>query len=205
MPRKHFHDQFENEVSYGFFRKHWIVLMPVFARTIFSLTVIFLAVSLILSLFKTYNFAANILDYVLLTIFVITVIEIHVFFMRIISWLLSVVILTDFRLMDIAKTVFTQDEKESVDLKKIQDIQVHKIGFIRNLLNFGRINLTLSNINDSKELRQVPNVSEWASRINQVRLSAIGSKKVHKSGIENEELERLVEETEEEINTFLGL
>jgi hypothetical protein len=194
MADKWFHDQFDTEECYGYFRRHWITLVPAFLRLSIDIGLIYLVIWILSYFLRNYELDHGIYQFVILVTFFVAIYEIHLFFLRILSWFLTKVILTDLRVVEVIKTIYMQDEKEAVDLKKVQDIQMRKIGFIRNMLDFGRIHLTLANITDSKEIRQVPKVSMWVKRFNQVRIKSISTKKVIHKDREIDELRSSIED-----------
>lgn len=183
-----FHDQHSNETFYGFYRKHWMALFLPFCRFIFS-SLLLVGLSFLFSYFLRLNeLSMTVYKFFLFLAFILAHYEIHKFFFRLISWFLTVVILTDFRLLEVNKGIFILDEKEGVDLKKIQDIQMSKTGILPNLLNYGQIYLRFANILDAKVFHYVPNVNKWIQKCNSVRTAAIASKKdliseVHKDRI----------------------
>ncbi len=175
MENKFFHDQFPNETFYGFFSQHWFFLLSPVSR--YLLVIITIGIGTILSVKFLPAISVEMFRLVGIILFLIILIETQVFFCAIVSWLLTIVILTDIRVIEVIKSLFLHDEKEVVDLKKVQDIQMRKIGLIRNFLDMGRIYLTLANIKDSKAITHVPHVSYWTQKFNKVRLKSISRKK----------------------------
>jgi hypothetical protein len=167
--QQYFHDQHDNEICHGYFRKHWTKLLLATCRFAFSMSCI-TGSALLLNYFLELDELSRLLFRILLLgLFLVAIYEINKFFLKVLSWYLTIVILTDTRIVEVYKTVFFRDEKEVIDLRNVQDIQMKKVGFWRNLLGFGTIHLTLSTLNDSKEIKRVPNVSNWVMRFNQVR------------------------------------
>lgn len=174
--QNYFHDQHDNEELIGFFRKHWSSLAPATFRFIISSSFLIVALFIARYLVFHHNVSVPLYRSVLLIIFIYGSYELHKYLLAILSWFLTVVIITDFRVVEVIKTIYLQDDKEAVDLKKVQDIQMKKNGFLRNFLDYGRIYLTLASILDAKEIRHVPNVSEWLKKMNEVRRNTIFGK-----------------------------
>lgn len=198
MENNFFHDQFSEETFYGFFRQHWFFLLPSVARIIGS--TIFVILILWLSQKYLADFSIETYHFVILLLFLAFLVEINIFFCSLASWLLTIVILTDHRVIEVIKSLFIHDEKEVVDLKKVQDIQMRKIGLIRNFLDMGRIHLTLSNIGDSKTIRHVPHVSFWTQKFNKVKLKALTKKNISNGHIHN-----IIKKTEKNISEISDL
>jgi hypothetical protein len=201
--KKHFHDQFDGEKFYGFFRRHWITLIPVFMRFLFSMSLIITIVVINKYFVENFTLSKTIFDFIMLFAFAFSIFEIHILFLKILAWFLTIVIITDYRVIEIVKTIFTKNEKEGVDIKKIQDVQMRKRGLIRNMLGFGRIYLTLASITDTKEIIQVPKVATWVKILNHVRQSSIAksiSKK--RQPLSSDRINKIEQETEEKIGRF---
>jgi len=81
---------------------------------------------------------------------------IHRFFLHTIRYFLNIVIITNYRVVEIKKTLFLRDTKESLDMRKIQNVEFKQVGLIGNFLKFGDIHITLGT-SEIKTFSQLPN------------------------------------------------
>ncbi len=135
-PFKFFHDQHENETCYGSFRKHWTQLILPFSRFILMNMAIFIAILIDRFFLEVHTLSHIYFDLIILFLFLFSLYETYKFYLSILSWLLTVIIITDYRIIEVYKTIFLHDEKEGIDLKKVQDVQMKKKGFWQNLLDY---------------------------------------------------------------------
>ena len=88
--------------------------------------------------------------------------------------IMKIFIVTDKRILMIDKGIFYKDNKDIIDLTKIQDIASHKLGLLKNLLGYGDIEITLAATSQTKLIKSVhePNriveIIDRAKRINVV-------------------------------------
>lgn len=152
----HFKGQHSNEHIECFYRDHWIVVIaPIFFYcvfvAVFCLLMFFMRTTDILEkngiLFQTIIFA----------VFLFATYYAHRFFVNLYNHFLNIVIITNYRIVDLDKTIILKDTKEVIDLAKIQDVIKKQDGLIRNILRFGTLTITLSSSSGEKVLHFVPN------------------------------------------------
>jgi hypothetical protein len=151
----HFRGQMEDEEIMAFSRKHWATLLP----HIIPFIIFVCGASVALMLLEKITLP-DIRDTLFQLLIIIAVVGsayvIHRFFLHMINYFTSVIIITNLRIVEIRKTLFLRDTKESIDINKIQDVQFRQEGLIKNLLKFGDLVITLGN-SELKTLTQMPN------------------------------------------------
>lgn len=151
-----FRGQMEGEKVITFSRKHWVALLPdilPFALFVGIIITMFLEFSEI----KIANASEPLFQLLVIMSLVAVGVVIHRFFLHIIKFFLSVTIFTNYRIVEMKKTLFLHDIKESLYYNEIQDVEYEQNGFFKNILKLGTICITLGGGNDSKKLTQIPN------------------------------------------------
>ena len=154
----HFKGQQINEEVVCFCRKHWLTTLSHFG--LWALLVVIESI-FVFNFGKIHgivsgNFGLALLYFgvvVLLTIYV------HKTFLRFFSYFLNTVILTNTRVILHKKTLFLRDSHEVLDITKIQDVRKVQDGFLKNLLGYGDLVITLSSDKASISIPFVPNAN----------------------------------------------
>lgn len=157
---RYFFGQHQNEKLIFFVYKHWFVLVTRMLKNM----IIFLFATLLFILWvhvektEDENFFIFLSQHpnTFLVFYVWILVHIHAFFLQMFNYFLRILILTDTRFIEVRESLFFEKNRESVDLEKIQDIQGHKNGVFETMFDFGNINITLANIQDSKMIRHIP-------------------------------------------------
>ncbi|MBI2638233.1 PH domain-containing protein [Candidatus Peregrinibacteria bacterium] len=180
---RNFKGQQRNEVVHSFCRKHWIVLVPYFIGAIFfiGLPLVFLLFvprDTILSLVSplTYRIIAGL-------IFIGMTYYFHRLFLRFFNYYLQVLIITNFRVVQLDQTLFFNRNRDSIDIPEIQDMVIQQSGIFKTILNYGELTITLSSAHASKSLTCVPNPEYFFRKINKTKREYITSRRMAK-GIE---------------------
>lgn len=170
MKDRNFRGQGPNEHVLAFCRKHWIAF---FQRIVtfgffFILTLVFVANYALLKDF----FSPGLYQAFLLIVGVLMIYYVHHFFVKLIEHYLSVVIVTDMRLILINKSAYFVNDKEFIDLLNIQDVHKCQTGFLQNIFNFGDLQIRLSMMSATGvELTHIPNPDYHARLINKARVA----------------------------------
>lgn len=164
---RYFKGQQKTEEVICFFRRHWIVLIrPIFVFLFINAVFIVCA----MFLFRYPALLMSSLSRALAVSFLaVCTILIHRFFVELLDYYVSMVIITNFRVIDLKKTIILHDDKDVIDLFQIQDIQKIQDGFAANILNYGLIRAILSGAHESKIFHCVPNPDWYFRRINEMK------------------------------------
>ncbi len=166
---KHFKGQLDTEDVECFYRKHWVVLINNFLGFfIFMGILVFVAANFrgMHDFFASDSFFINFLAFSTVTLFTV---YIHRFFLRIIRYYLDIVVVTNYRIVSIDKSLYLRDSKDAVDLPKIQDINKNQHGIMKKILKFSDLVITLSSTSTTKTLGFVPNPDYHFRKINQLK------------------------------------
>lgn len=157
---RYFFGQHQNEKLIFFVYKHWFTLIN---RMIKNVIIFLFATFLFVVWIKVERIEGeNIFVFLsghpntFLVFYIWTLVHIHAFFLQIFNYFLRIVIVTDSRFIEVRESLFFEKNRESIDLEKIQDIQAHKNGLFETMFDFGKINITLANIQDSKMIVFIP-------------------------------------------------
>lgn len=162
-----FKGQQPDECVVCFFRKHWITMVSHF---------VFFGAFLLLMTFLTFNIQTlydalrpGLFKLLFIITTALSLFYIHYFFLKIVEHFLTVAILTNSRIVCITKSLFVTDEKESCDLKMIQEINKHQNGILPNFLHYGDLSIALSQSAAIVRLNKIPNPEYHFRLINRVK------------------------------------
>ena len=93
----------------------------------------------------------------------------HVFFLRFLNYYLDIVIITNYRIIDLKKSLFIHDEKEIIDLHEIQDTQKMQTGIFPNFMNYGDIKIVVPSMTRAMRLPYMPRPEYYLNHINQCK------------------------------------
>ncbi|MBP9718001.1 hypothetical protein KBD59_01770 [Candidatus Gracilibacteria bacterium] len=162
---RYFKGQLPNEEVLCFTRKHWMVIMPYFVGLGLVFSTIILSMTLIN--FKELNSFLGDVPYHMLMFLGTTILTylLHLSFIKILNYYLKTVIVTNMRIIDMNKTLFFCDRKDTIDLGEVQDISMGREGIIHTLFDYGEINITLSASAQTKILHYIPNPNYYFRKI----------------------------------------
>lgn len=161
---RHFHGQQPAERVLCFCRKHPIVLLRPFLLTGLIMATLAAGIVLLLQLPGTDAWPWRLL---LVAFFLTMTVAHHGFFLRFLQYYLEIVILTNYRVIDLKKSVFIHDDKEMIDLHEIQDIKKNQDGIWANMFNYGDIVITTASTTSSMSLPDLPHPDYHLNRINE--------------------------------------
>ncbi len=164
---RHFRGQAHEEEVLAFCRKHWTSLFHEFALFIFILILIVLFTIF----FQTISdvFTPGLLHLLMLVVGTLLTYYIHRFFLILIKHHLTVIIITDVRVLAITRSLYFVNEKESVDLSTMRDVHKYQSGFLENMFNFGDLKITLGTSPTCIELSSIPNPEFHLRLINKAK------------------------------------
>ncbi len=167
---RYFKGQYPDEECIAFFRKHWVTLLPeLLMYSIFGIILLVIGFYFTNVVnFSLKSFFPQFLFFVSLLFFTYFI---HRFFFRLFNHFLYTVILTNFRIVEVTKTlfiIFIRDSQQTFDMKEIQDIQKQQNGFWKNILRFGTLIIMMSS-SDIKTMHYVPNPDYHFRLVNRIK------------------------------------
>ncbi len=176
---KNFKGQLGTEEVLCYFRKHWIQALPSLL-TLLALLTLQIVGLVWLPTIRDETRAVHILA-VVSSLFILFFM--HRQFMAIFHYYLHTVLITNYRIVEIDKSVYFNDSKDSVDLSKIQDIQKRQNGILESIFNFGTLSIVLSGTHTSVELDSVPRPEYFFKKMNMVKQSLQSTSQVKKPDV----------------------
>ena len=164
-----FRGQMEGEIIVGFSRKHWVTLLPDAVPFVLFMMIAISAIIFVGSL-SNVNTSDDLFQVMTALGLIALGYLIHRFFLHMIRFFLSVTIFTNCRIVEIRKTIFVHDVKESINFSEIQDLEYEQEGFFKNILKLGDIRITLGGGNEVVRLTQLPNPDFHFRLINQLKI-----------------------------------
>lgn len=153
---KHFKGQFQYEEVICTFRRHWVVLLPY----LIGFFIVFFLFVLIVSVDFRGNFpSADSVWHSQAIFFFATILCVwllHRFFLRLFHYYLKVVIITNYRIVNIDKSVFFKDDQDAFDLNMIADVKKYSSGILETIFNYGVLEFSLPSMNIVKKIHFVP-------------------------------------------------
>jgi hypothetical protein len=162
-----FRGQMADEEVMAFSRKHWIAVMPEVIPFVFFFTFVILTI-LLINQFKLPSLNEPFFQMLVIVAMTGACWLIHRFFLRMFRYFFNVVIITNYRIVEIKKTLFIKDTKESLDMRKVQGVDFRQEGLIKNLLKVGELEISMGN-SEVKTLSQIPNPDFHFRLINRLK------------------------------------
>jgi len=148
-----------------YFRQHWIRLLWPFFRMIFWSLVLLTTGWIIFFYLTVSDVSAR--HGILLGLYLILA-TVHIrFLLRIYTYFLYVIIVTDRKVHRVKKTLFSIDDHQSMDIWTFQDVLKQQHGVVQNMLGFG--SLILEAQDSELRLHFVPHISTIHHRLSQIR------------------------------------
>lgn len=177
---RHFKGQLDTEVVQCFYRKHWVVLVRDILEFIIFITALTIVVMQFKGIYVFFSQDSFFITFLAFSIVGLFTIFIHKFFLRLIRYYLDIAIITNYRIVNIDKSLYLQDSKDAIDLPKIQDIQKSQHGIMKKIFNFGELIITLSSTVTTKILDFVPNPEYHFRKINTLKREYIKEKLLYR-------------------------
>lgn len=149
-------------------QEHWIwLLRPVFFLLLGGIIgfVFSLAGQLFAPTSELFQFLFYFLAFVVLTI------SIHFFFILILQWVISNIIITDKRIVEIKYAPFVIDDINHIEMTKINDVEKTKHGVLKNLLNYGEVNMSVAGMKNNVSFHYIRRPSKFVNLIEAVKLN----------------------------------
>lgn len=183
---RNFKGQQKNETVLAFCRKHWLVIIPHMLWLLMLVVLPFL----IFWFRANYNFAEFISPVAYRVISGLAIIAItyflHACFLRFLNYYLQTFIVTNFRVVQLEQTLYFVRNRDSIDLREIQDIEIHQTGILKTIFNYGELVITLSSAHATKHIPFMPNPEYFFRKINKTKREYIATRTLEKgkAGIE---------------------
>lgn len=104
----------------------------------------------------------------------------HLAFLQILNYYLQILIVTNYRIISMNKTIFFRDSRNNIDVKEIQDVIMEKDGFLQTILNYGDIKILLSSVAEPICIRCVPNPDYHFRKIHKTKREYIHLRQLEK-------------------------
>ena len=181
-----FHGQLPDEYVVCFFRKHWATFFPHLLSMGMFLLATFLLFFTIPFLYK--SLPVGIFKILFLLVVILSLSFIHYFFLKAVQHFLTVIIVTNSRIISMDRTLFLRNNTETFDLRMIQEINKNQNGFLPNLFGYGDLSITLSQSAAVLLLTQIPNPDHYFRTISQAKLDHIEARIHRKIEIQSDVL-----------------
>ncbi len=165
ISHKNFKGQFEDEHVLCYFRKHWIQIIPRLSVLPLFLISIFVGFLFFDPLSRQELFG----DILVVFGVILMTYLIHRVFLDVLHFYLHTVMITNYRIVEVDRSVFLRDSKTSIDLANVQDIQKKQSGLMQSLFNYGSLIIVLSGTSETLTLNMVPRPEYQFKKINQVK------------------------------------
>lgn len=132
---------------------HWMSLVPYFLGMgiLFSITALFISSQFYSDFFQTPQiYTATISIAILL----------HAVCFRFYNYFLKVIIVTNFRVIDVRHSVFLKREREAIPMSNIQDFRYQQKGVFQRIFNYGTLMILGSSTDLKYVFRYVPKVNK---------------------------------------------
>ncbi len=164
---RHFRGQAHEEHVLAFCRKHSTSLFYEFF--IFGITVALITLFMVNFRAIADIFTPGLLHLLMLVVGTMLTYYIHRFFLVLLRHYLTVIIITDIRILTITRSVYFVNEKESVDLTTIRDVHKYQSGLLENMFNYGNLKITLGTSATCIEMSSIPNPEFHLRLINKAK------------------------------------
>lgn len=163
----HFRGQMEDEEVIEFFRRHWLELLPDFLPFLLYMSGLVVFVANI-PRFRLPSLNEPFFQLLVLIALSGTALIIHRFFLKVMEFFMRIVVITNYRIVEMKKSLFLNDDKQSIVMKRMQDIQKQQKGIVKSLLKVGELVIIIS-FSDPRVIRNVPSPDYHYRLLNQVR------------------------------------
>jgi hypothetical protein len=164
---RHFMGQQKAEKVICYCRKHPIVLLRSFLIATSLAIVSIMGAIFIISTGQLEE--SLVLQGVFFMLMVLLTITGHVFFLRVLNFYLDIMILTNYRIIALKKSLYTHDDKEIIDLHEIQDMKKIQEGIFANFINFGTVVIITPSMTSSMNLHYLPKPEYYLNRVNEAK------------------------------------
>ena len=166
-----FRGQGHEEHVLAFCRRHWPGL--IFEITGFVIAIIAIIFFVLFYTLIRQALSPALYNFIIFTCAPLLIYYFHRFFLILFRHHLTVIIITNIRILSITKSIYFINEKETVDLLMIQDVHKYQSGFFENMFNFGDLYITLASSAAGIRLKLIPNPEFHLRLINKAKHEAM--------------------------------
>lgn len=150
---------------------HWMSLVPFFLQIS--------AVFLLFILLVFSEFFAELSPMARIYVSTVTLaILIHLISFRLYNYFLKVILITNFRVIDIRHSVFLKREREAIPMSNIQDFRYKQTGILPRLLNYGTLVILGSSTDVKYVFKYLPKVNKIHHILGEVHQKALNNNHV---------------------------
>jgi hypothetical protein len=168
---KHFTGQTDDEHVILFFRHHWVVLFNYLLLILLFILIVIIGISLLVNFQITPETikSRDEIKYIITGIIIFSIFLHNYIFNKLLNYFLDVIIITNYRIVEVTKTIYLRNVVKTLDLERVQDIQGHKVGVLENLFGYGDLVMTSASINFEKRIHSVPTPHFYSDIINKMK------------------------------------
>ncbi|EKD63261.1 MAG: hypothetical protein ACD_51C00312G0008 [uncultured bacterium] len=159
---KHFKGQQRDEEVVYYSCKHWITLAPLMIEFVLAVAILAALVSFLIGVENRPEWAR----WVFVAMTGVTALWLHSFFTRTLNYFLDIVIITNFRVLKVEKSLYLKDDQNIVDLHEIQDIKKIQHGIISNLFDYGKLVIVTPTMIEPMILENMPDPERFFRKVN---------------------------------------
>lgn len=179
---RNFKGQMKTEEVVCFCRKHWIVILLHIGVFLLVCVLFFLFLALAdKGIFTDILGKSGYRIMAFVTMAVLTYFF-HRFFLKLFNYYLQILIVTNYRIVELDKTVFLKDSRDAIDLPEIQDITMKQNGIFQTIFDYGELCIILSSVGQPIKLRFIPNPDYHFRKINSTKREYILKRQFLKQG-----------------------
>lgn len=162
-----FPGQHADEKIIFFFQKHWVELVYPIGR--FAIEQFIILMVVLFMFFRGQALAHTMEGRIMVCVVILALIAtVCTFWIRVFNYFLRVVIVTDYRLIDVKQKLFITTNEEIIDMREVQNIKAETRGFFLHLFKCGNLTfVTATGV--PKILHNVPKPALISAKIAEVR------------------------------------
>lgn len=159
---KHFKGQQRNEDLVYYTSRHWVVLLPLIAEMVIAISIIAAVVFVGFGVNEKPDWS----KWVFIGLTLLAIVWMHNFATRFLNYFLDIVIVTNYRVLKVEKSLYLKDDQNIVDLHEIQDIKKIQHGIIPNLLDYGKLVIVTPTMIEPMILENMPDPERFFRKVN---------------------------------------
>lgn len=148
--------------------QHWVKLLPF----LFLFTVAVLMVILFNTTFFVFFVTEN--PFLIFAVnSICAVVLLHIFALQLFNFFMNVLIITNYRIIDVRYSVYLKRERDTIHLQNVQDIHYRQSGIWQRVFDYGTLDIYGSSVDVEYCIRNVPDVERIHSMLCHIHRSAM--------------------------------